>query len=205
MRNKLGIACILLGITLIAGSLVLFLRNQTESNTAAQTSADALTELIVQLDTVDPSQPPVVIDIPEALLTAEDLEMTETVVDGNAYIGYLTIPALGLELPILSDWNYDLLQIAPCRYCGSVRGRDLVLMAHNYESHFGQISQLSEGDALYFTDMDGVTTEYQLVAQDILAPNAVEEMTAGVFDLTLFTCTYGGQSRVVVYANQASE
>jgi sortase A len=77
-------------------------------------------------------------------------------------------------------------------------------MAHNYASHFGGLSKLSEGDSVIFTDMDGIVTAYEVVAQDVLAPNAVEEMTSGDFDLTLFTCTYGGKSRVTVYCDRAS-
>ena len=72
-------------------------------------------------------------------------------------------------------------------------------MAHNYRNHFGRIKGLSEGDSVSFTDMDGVTYAYTVVAKDILAPTAVEEMTAGEYDLTLFTCTPGGASRVTVY------
>jgi sortase A len=33
---------------------------------------------------------------------------------------------------------------------------------------------------------------------EILSPFAVEEMTSGDWDMTLFTCTVGGQSRVTV-------
>ena len=51
--------------------------------------------------------------------------------------------------------------------------------------------------------MDGVVTNYEVVGLDVLVPTAVEEMTAGDFDLTLFTCTYGGQSRVAVYCDRA--
>ena len=43
-----------------------------------------------------------------------------------------TLISCGLELPIMSDWDYGRLKIAPCRYYGSVRGENLVLMAHNY-------------------------------------------------------------------------
>ena len=77
-------------------------------------------------------------------------------------------------------------------------------MAHNYDKHFVNIDQLELGDAVLFTDMDGVTTGYEVVAVDILAPSAVEEMTSGAFDLTLFTCTYGGQNRVTVYCDRFS-
>jgi len=58
--------------------------------------------------------------------------------------------------------------------------------------------QLRTGDVITFTDMNGVTVRYEVVALDILQPTAVEEMTSGEFDLTLFTCTYGGKTRVTV-------
>ena len=54
-------------------------------------------------------------------------EMPVVTVDGNDYIGYLSVPSLGLELPIMSDWDYDKLQLAPCRQLGSVYTDDLVL------------------------------------------------------------------------------
>jgi sortase A len=128
--------------------------------------------------------------------------MTEVEIDGYAYIGYLSIPNLGLELPVMSSWSYSQLRRAPCRYSGSVRGEDLVLMAHNYKNHFGRISRLNLNDSVSFTDMDGITTQYKVAALDILESTAVETMTAGEFDLTLFTCTYGGKSRVTVYCNK---
>ena len=53
-----------------------------------------------------------------------------------------------------------------------------------------------------YTDVDGIVTHYQVVGQDILPPDSVEEMTAGAFELTLFTCTYGGKSRVTIYCNK---
>lgn len=120
----------------------------------------------------------------------------------NRYIGFLSIPDLGLELPIMSTWSYPQLNIAPCRYIGSVRGEDLVLMAHNNDSHFGRLSQLDLGDGVSFTDMDGQTIYYEVVGKDVLDPSAVEEMTSGAFDLTLFTCTYGGGSRITVYCDR---
>jgi sortase A len=76
------------------------------------------------------------------------------------------------------------------------------LLHHNYSRHFGKISKLNEGDTISFTDVDGVVTHYQVAAMDILEPTAVEVMTSGEFDLTLFTCTYGGGSRVTVYCNK---
>ena len=202
MRNKLSVTCMLLGTLLIAGALLLFLHNQKEVDQAAQSSSSTLVQLVEIMEATAPSEPAPVIQLPEASEPQEEEQMHELYVNDLPCIGYLTIPKLELALPILSTWDYDLLQLAPCRYHGSVAGNDLVLMAHNYQSHFGRISSLETGDHLFFTDVNGTTTEYAVVAQEILSPSAMEEMVSGDFDLTLFTCTYGGQSRITVYCDR---
>ena len=212
MRSKIGNLFIILGTVLLLGALSLFLHNRQEAEEARQSSNAHLQQLVQVLneeqqemaDEAGTARDWLLQQVlpPKEFLTEEDLKMTETVIDGHAYIGYLSIPSLKLELPILSDWSYAKLNIAPCRYDGTVRGEDLVLMAHNYASHFGTIAQLQEGDSVIFVDMDGLATHYQVVGQDVLDPYAVEEMTAGLYDLTLFTCTYGGKSRVTVYCDR---
>lgn len=74
----------------------------------------------------------------------------------------------------------------------------MVIAAHNYESHFGQLKNLSQGEQITFTDIDGNCFCYQVLDVEILSPYDVQEMTEGAWDLTLFTCTIGGQSRVTV-------
>ena len=209
MKRKLGMVCMILGIGLILGAAYLLIFNQREDSSAGEASQGVMPALVQQIqentkDSLPPSSvlPELEMYKPVDLLTEEEKKMTEVEINGVAYIGYLSIPNLELELPIISSWNYTLLNVAPCRYAGTVLGEDLVLMAHNYDSHFGKLSQLELGDTLTFTDMDGETTMYEVVGEDILAPTAVEEMTAGVFDLTLFTCTYGGQHRVTVYCDK---
>ena len=199
----------LLGTALIFGALSLFIHNQHEAAKAGQAAGYLMPALIERIEERGDSDAELLtytlpVGTPLEYLDPSAFEMTEVIIDGYAYIGCLSIPKLELELPIMADWSYPKLQIAPCRYTGSVRGEDLVIMAHNYASHFGGLSKLLEGDSVIFTDMDGIVTEYEVVAQDILAPNAVEEMTSGEFDLTLFTCTYGGKSRVTVYCDRAS-
>ena len=72
--------------------------------------------------------------------------------EGYDFIGYLTIEKLSLNLPIMSDWNYDRLNISPCRYSGGVKTSDLVIAGHNYSSHFGNLSYLKRGDIVLYTD-----------------------------------------------------
>lgn len=135
--------------------------------------------------------------IPDYILNPE-MDMPEEEVDGQEYIGVLKIPVLSLELPIISEWSYPSLRIAPCRYAGSAYLNNMVIAAHNYYSHFGYLKNLSQGDEITFTDVDGNVFRYEVAALETLSPFAIEEMTSGDWDLTLFTCTVGGQSRVTV-------
>ena len=205
MKSKFGIVCIILGVALLLGSVLLSQINQREDAAAQQAAMEVLPQLVEQVhertanDSTEPTE--VELQIPVELLTEEDKKMTEVEIDGHLYIGYITIPAVQMELPVMSSWSYPKLKIAPCRYTGSVRGEDLVLMAHNYNGYFKRISELEIGDDVFFMDMDGNEIHYQVVGKDILSATAVEEMTSGDFDLTLFSCTYGGNSRMTVYCN----
>ena len=191
----------LLGLLMVLGGVLILMHNHAQAMAAEQASVLLLPQLAEEIrkNTTEDQN-----DLKDhsADFNYMDVTMTEVEIDGHLYIGYLSLPALELELPVMSGWDYPSLQIAPCRYSGTVRGRDLVLMAHNYDKHFGNLDQLELGDAVMFTDMDGETVGYEVVAVDILVPSAVEEMTSGMFDLTLFTCTYGGQNRVTVYCNR---
>lgn len=187
-----------LGTVLILAALSLFLWNQRESSEAGTSAEKILPRVIEQIDTPGTVQET---GYPDPY----DPAMTEAEIDGYAYVGYLSVPTLGLELPVMSEWDYTRLKIAPCRYAGSTKTDDLVICAHNYTRHFGSIRNLAVGETVYFTDMDGKVWKYEVTAVDVLAPADVEEMTAGDYDLTLFTCTYGGGSRVTVRCQQTEE
>lgn len=198
MRNKAGILCMVLGAALVAAALLLVFWNYREAETAALSSEAALPQVkeAILKETGEIREDGAA--DPAALPDPYDPEMTVVEIDGYGYVGYLTIPSLGLELPVMAEWDYVRLRLAPCRYSGSTKTGDLVIAAHNYARHFGALQTLQAGDEVRFTDMDGVVTAYEVAAVEILQPTAVEEMTCGEFDLTLFTCTYGGQSRVTV-------
>ena len=209
MKRKIGKILIAFGLVLLLGAAGLLVFNELQAAGAGRAAQEVLPELMIKIEqrqeAVEEGTLPtldVLPGTPLEMLEPEDLEMTEVEIDGYGYIGYLSVPALELELPIMGDWDYARLQIAPCRYSGSLLGEDLVLMAHNYDHHFGRLKNLSPGDTVIFMDMEGNVTRYQVVALDILMPDAVEEMTAGIYDLALFTCTYGGQTRVTVYCDK---
>ena len=68
----------------------------------------------------------------------------------------------------------------------------------HFKKHFGQLKNISLGDTVTFTDVDGNVFTYRVSDVENLSGTAVEEMEAGEWDLTLFTCTNGGRTRVTV-------
>lgn len=197
----------ILGVLLMAGAFGFHYMNRQEDIEAQMAVREVVPQLVERISECAESEAECEsellpqLQVPVELLTEEDKAMTEAEIDGYMYIGYISIPEQELELPVMSTWSYPQLKIAPCRYSGSVRGEDMVLMAHNYVSHFGKLSNLELGSKVWFTDMDGTVTAYEVVGKDLLPPTAVDEMTAGDFDLTLFTCTYSGTNRITVYCD----
>ena len=203
--SKRGKICTGIGLLLLVAALFLTGYNLWSDAKAGKTADTVLKQLTPVLDekksinlSVLPSgESPEETYIPDYILNPE-MEMPAEEIDGRQYIGVLRIPALSLELPILSKWSYPNLKISPCRYAGSAYLNNMVVAAHNYYSHFGYLKNLSQGDEVTLTDMDGNVFRYEVVALETLSPFAIEEMTSGEWDLTLFTCTVGGQSRVTV-------
>jgi sortase A len=139
-------------------------------------------------------------DITDIPLYVKNPEMAMPVIsiDGNDYIGVLDIPELDISLPVMSEWSYPKLKIAPCRYTGTIYMNNMVIAAHNYDSHFGRLKELQSGDSITFADTDGNLFYYEVTDMEVLEPTAIEDMKNSGYDLTLFTCTYGGKTRYTV-------
>ena len=219
-----GSLWIIIGLLLIAAALGLTLYNVFDSQRAGRASDKALSALASQIKTVSadsvdrpqnvtaaetvpgetgafPAAEPV--EIPDYVLVP-DKKMPEELIDGDFYIGILSIPAIDRELPIISSWNYTKLKTAPCRYTGSAYLDNMTICAHNFSRHFGQIGTLALGDTVIFTDVDGNVFTYQVAEIETLQPTAIDQMTESPWDLTLFTCTLGGRTRVTVRCSRVS-
>ena len=140
-------------------------------------------------------------DIPYYVVNPQ-IEMPEQEINGIGYIAALEIPNLQVELPVASQWRESTARVAPCRYMGSAYTKDLIICAHNYKSHFGNLSQLAVGDMIILTDMEGNRFEYLVEDVEVMPGTAIEQMEQGDWDLTLFTCTLGGRSRFAVRCHQ---
>ena len=210
MPKKAGIIFVTLGVVLILSALLLFLHNRLEDRRAGQ-QAELLME---EIQSVIPAEPAPIIKPAEIELEIEIIEPEETLpaempvvmIDGYDYIGYLSIPDLELELPVMSEWDYTRLEIAPCRHFGSSRTDDLVIAAHNYKTHFASLSRLKRGAEVIFTDMDGIENRYVMMKDpEILAPDAVDAVQNSGYDLVLYTCAPGGTTRVAAFCDRVTE
>ena len=101
-------------------------------------------------------------------------------------------------LPIQSDWSEEKLKNTPCRYSGSIEEGELVIAGHNYKSHFTGLAKLATGESLVFTDLEGNQSFYEVCEVYMVDATDIEGMVHSGYDLSLFTCNYGGKARVTV-------
>lgn len=182
-RRKLGLALMIVGTALLVGALSLFAWTRWDDARAGDSAREVMEQLEPLVGSVE---------------AEGDDPLPRVLIGSNYYIGYVEVPALDLRLPVMTTWSYEQLAVAPCRYYGSVETDDLVIAGFNYSGHFARLDELVAGDAVRFVAMDGTEYDYEVAEVDALQDTAVDEMTSGDFALTLFTCSYGGSSRIAV-------
>lgn len=219
--RRFGVFCMGLGALLLVSAALLMTNNHRQETYAGQTAETVLEkmqetllrqdrqlilpgetpapEMAESADTRLPQQ--AAEDTPRAGATPVP-DMPIMTIDGQEYIGYLELPTLDLFLPVMSQWSYPRLRIAPCRYWGNAYDDTLVILAHNYDRHFGRIKNLAIDDPVQFVDAAGNVFHYRVAALETLEKPDVEKMIDSGYDLTLFTCTLGGRHRVTVRLNR---
>lgn len=210
MRNKLAKYLITIGVVCVIAGLSLFWYNKIADFKAGEYAGETVSEMkrIIESEKKpesDTSGSTVSESGDKKDEKAEESREIDTVrIKGEDFIGYISIPSMGLELPVMAEWSYEKLKVSPCRFSGSPETDDFVIAAHNYSSHFGNISELEINDRVSYTDIHGKRIDYKVILVDTLSPGSVNNMTSGEYDLTLFTCTYSGQARVTVRLNRLS-
>ena len=200
---KKGRVLIIIGCVLVAAGILLTAFNLYTDYRAGKAAANVLERVRSRIKEPVPyegrtvSEDGLDIEYPDYKVDP-NIELPVESEDGFNYIGVLAIPSLGIELPVFDEWNYANLKIAPCRFEGTPYKDKFIICAHNYDRHFGQIKNLRYGDEISFTDMDGNIFTYEVSEIEVLEPTAQEQMREGEWDMTLFTCTLGGASRVTV-------
>ena len=196
MRNKLGNALIALGVLALLAAVLLMGYNQWDSTRAEKAADCVLTQLEESIAE------------PRTIYPGDAAADTETI-DGYDYIGYLSIPSIGLALPVMQQWSYPGLKSAPGRYSGALHTDDLVIAGHNYARHFSPLKHLTVGTEVLFVDMNDNIWHYAVSDTEVLQPTQIEKMAVKTpdsnWDLTLFTCTTTGQARYALRCVRTDE
>lgn len=197
-RQKRGCALVAAGVCMMLAAAGLHLVQEQEDTMAGENSQILLQHLELSrtalpgLTASEPEEPEQESDMPQKQYL--DYSM----------IGTVRVPAVGIELPVLSTWSYDLLKVAPCRYSGTLKDGNLILMGHNYKSHFTPLHAAAMGDTVEFEDVNGVVYRYTVAEITILYKNDGEKLPSE-YPLTLFTCSAGGQNRIVIRCAEQKE
>ena len=122
-------------------------------------------------------------------------------ISGDGIMGFLTIPKIGVEIPVYHSIRTEVLNIA----CGHLEGTSLpvggesthcVLSAHRGLPHaklFTDLDKMEVGDTFQLTVLDQTLT-YQVDQIKVVRPNEVDDIqiVEGEDFCTLLTCTpYG--------------
>ena len=209
-HTKRGCVLVALGLCMVLAGTAMYMMYRKQDSLAGQNASALLDQfkanrhLFVEApERPGHSQP---MENPEAATgvpgETQPQEMPEMSYSGYSIIGILRVPSLGLELPVLKNWSYPLLNVAPCRYSGNLADGNLIIMGHNYASHFTPLHYIELGTAVEFEDAWGNVHRFVVETRETLHKTQGEDLPSD-YPLSLFTCTAGGQSRLVIRCGEA--
>lgn len=181
----------------------------TEGNAAeknAEETLDLFEQLVLKTDDSEPRS------ISEPLITYERVEVVGeeevepiTEANPNVYepIAKIQIDRIGLNVSVLSEWSYELLDISVNKFSGPEPNEpgNFIVIGHNYinSAHFGSLKRVKTGDLIKLTDLSGKTLTYEVFEVLIIKPTEVEKLESdNPLALTLVTCDANNKFRLVV-------
>lgn len=144
--------CILLGTCLLVGAVaaIAFWRWSIYS---------AEKEALYYVDTLR-----ALIPEPRTAVVEERRDNTMSVlsVDKTDFVGIIELPRYGLALPVCDDWGETSRY--PCRFSGSIYDSTMQIGATTQKGQFDFYRELSVGDPVVYTDMEGNRYTFSITA-----------------------------------------
>lgn len=154
-EQKAGVAqkiCIIAGVCLlvIATALLIFWRwNVVSAQQEAAGYVQTLRTLIPNPRDAVPEE-------------RRDNAMSVLSIDGKDFVGIIELPRYGSALPVCADWGNTSRY--PCRFSGSIYNGTMQIGGTTQEGQYDFYRELSVGDRVVFTDMEGNRYTYQVTA-----------------------------------------
>lgn len=121
------------------------------------------------------------------------------------YIGYVNIPKIKVNYPILSTTTVPLLKVSICKFHGPNPNEvgNFCIAGHNYRNKrfFSKVPTLEVGDIVEITDLSKRTIQYEVYDIHTVIPDDnsdTTQKTNGRKEVTLITCTDDSKQRVIV-------
>ena len=166
--------CVIAGAVMLLGALLALTYwqwNISHSEKQANIYVETLRNLIPQPQNAIPEE-------------RRDNTMSVLSVDGLDFVGIVELPRYGSILPVCGDWSKNAQY--PCRFGGSIYDRTLQIGATTQKGQYDFYREISVGDAVIFTDVEGNRYTYQVSAmryEKHIDQTALQREDA---DLTLF-------------------
>ncbi len=203
-KRSVGSVFLIFGIVMIAAALVLIMMYEKREYEAGH-NAEMLMEEFVHAEKPD-SSVPIIYPLPDTETASDDgaadvqptviPEMATADYNGLQMLGVIRIPDCGIELPVLDNWDMTILDYAPCRYSGNIYAGDLIIMGHNYTTHFKPLKKIQPGAKIEFESVDGQVWQFEVDCTDSIHRDK-PELLPSEHELILFTCEEYGVYRFV--------
>ena len=151
-QTKINVSrlCLVLGAALLLVGAVVLISWQWGIHSARENAAD----YVRQIRSLTPA--------PQGALLEERSENAMAVlsIEGEDFVGLLEMPRYGSVLPVAAGWG-DVSRY-PCRFEGSVYDGTLCIGATSQKGQYDFYREISVGDSVCFTDMEGNQFSYRV-------------------------------------------
>ena len=134
-------------------------------------------------------------------------EEIESEFKGYKVSSKLYIPKINLETYVLEEYSTKALLTSVTKFYGSNPNQigNFCIAGHNYgpENMFQNIKNLDIDDEIYLTDINGNKMKYTIYDIYTVLPNdtkCLSQRTNGEIELTLITCTFDSEKRIIIKA-----
>ncbi len=137
------------------------------------------------------------------------IEKQSVLIENPFVIGIIKISKIGLNYPIISETNSDLLKISLCRFSGPMPNEygNLCIVGHNFVDNkfFSNLYKLENGDIVEIYDLFGnkinysVFNKFEVKANDL---SCIDQNVNNERIITLITCNNLNGKRTVIKAKE---
>ena len=136
-----------------------------------------------------------------------EIETIETQFKGYKVSSKIYIPKINLETYVLEQYSKQALLTSVTKFYGANPNQigNFCVAGHNYgpSNMFQNLRKLNINDEIYLTDIEGNKVKYIIYDTYTVLPNdtkCLSQKTNGEIELTLITCTFNSEKRIIIKA-----